>query len=259
MKSLSFHPGVREDPHLFVSYARADAAVVMQDLDILRAAGLACWHDERIPVGVLWREELARRIEESSAVISFFSTQSVRSQHCAEELSFAIDRGKPIICVYLEQVALTPGLQMSVGHRQGLIRYALTPSVYRDKLVEAAQRAIRPDPGAEPPSTVFLPDTLVLRYAGRTAVMPAGYTGMFTVGRSPDCNLVADASFISRRHGHFRSVGNAFEYRDASRNGTLLKTPEGEKLIHREVVKLPESGQLVVGDLTIEFECGPPV
>jgi hypothetical protein len=255
MKSSSFEHGVREDPQLFVSYARADAGVVLHDLDLLRAAGVAFWHDERIPVGTPWREELARRIEECSAVISFLSRRSVRSQHCTEELSFAIDRRKPLICVYLEQVALTPGLQMSVGHRQALIRYSLTPSEYRDKLVDAAHRATRPDPNAEPPSTVFLPGTLMLRYGGCTAAVPAGFPGMFTVGRSPDCNVITDSSFISRRHGHFRAVGGAFEYRDTSRNGTLLKAPEGERLIHGEAVELPESGQLMVGDLTIEFEC----
>ena len=46
-----------EQSYLFVSYAHADAAVVMNDLAVLGAEGINFWRDDAIPGGVEWREE----------------------------------------------------------------------------------------------------------------------------------------------------------------------------------------------------------
>jgi TIR domain/FHA domain len=252
MRSASVH---QDSPvgDLFVSYARADAAVVTHDIGILREAGLDSWYDEHLPAGVLWREELARRIEGCGAVLCFLSKQSVASQYCTAEWTFAADSRKPLICIYLEDVALTPGLSMSIGRHQGLIRYALEPAAYRDKLIDAARRALMPDTSSGP-STLFLPETLLLRHADRSAIVPAGFSELFSVGRGADCNLIIESAFISRRHGYFKALGGAFVYRDESRNGTILKTDTEEQLLHGESTTLPRVGRLVIGDVTIEFE-----
>ena len=51
-------------PAVFISYARADAALVNRLVDDLRAAGHACWIDtSNIPGGEVWLEAIAAGIK----------------------------------------------------------------------------------------------------------------------------------------------------------------------------------------------------
>ena len=253
-----------EQSYLFVSYAHADAAIVMSDLVVLGVEGINCWHDEAIPGGAQWREEVARRLAASSGVLCFLSKNSARSAHCVSEITFAIDEGKPLICVYLEAFTLPAGLRMSLSPRQGLYRYSI-PAIadYHEKLVRAALSAAAPStPVTEIPPTRLLPDALVLEYGDRQNVIPANFSGRFSIGRDRDCQLRIDSDFISRHHGYVKVHRGTFQYCDQSRNGSLLKTSSIEQLVHRTEVTLPEAGQLNIGDVTISFEVirsGDPV
>ncbi len=241
--------------YLFVTYAHADADVVLADLQVLQRGGVETWHDEGIPGGAIWRDELARRIKQSCGVLCFLSHHSVGSEYCMQEIGFAIDEAKQFICVYVEPLVLTPGLQMSLSHRQALIRYAIAEPAYHDKLLQAARHlANPPDHVADIPETRLLPDVLIIEYEDRRNLVPADFGGRYTIGRGQDCQLKVDSDFISRHHGFITSDHGAFRYRDQSRNGSVLKSSDGEQLIHVSEVTLPSSGQLKIGNVTISFE-----
>ncbi len=241
--------------YLFVTYAHADAEVVLADMQALRDGGIETWYDDGIPGGAMWRDELARRIRQSSGVVCFISRHSVGSEYCTQEIGFAIDEGKQFICVYVEPVVLAPGLQMSLSHRQALIRYAIDEPAYRDKLLQAARHLATPaDHAVNIPETRLLPDVLIIQYEDRKSLVPADFSGRYTIGRGQDCQLKVNSDFISRHHGFIVSDRGAFRYRDQSRNGSVLKSSDGEQLVHVSEVTLPNSGELRIGNVTISFE-----
>jgi hypothetical protein len=240
---------------LFISYARADATTVLVDVAALQTAGVTVWYDDAIPGGVLWREELARRIAGARGVVCFLSANFLRSQYCIAELSFAIDETIPLVCVYLEPLTLTAGLRMSIGHRQALLRYALSSEDYLERLVAAVGHSLTPAAAdsVELPTTYLLPDSLSIRYGQRSYTVPAHFGGRFLVGRSPECQLLIESNFISRRHGYFTVQHGDFRYTDQSSNGSVLKTTDAEVLVHGDAVTLPHTGELRLGDVTIAF------
>ncbi len=249
------HRPVTSSRYLFVSYARSDSAVVMKDLAVLEAASIAVWRDTDIPGGAIWRDQLAHRIADSAAMICFMSRDSIASKYCTQELTLAVDEDKPLICIHLEPLVLPVGLRMTIGSRQALLRHELLDHLYREKLIDAAARALNPtDQPTDLPSTELLPNSLRLRYKEESFVIPFAHSGIYELGRSSECQLRIESNFISRRHGHFKWLRGAFRYRDHSVNGTILETPEGERLISNEEVVLPSGGALKIGDCTIQFE-----
>jgi len=240
---------------LFISYARADADAVLADVAALRMAGVSVWYDEAIPGGVLWREELAQRIAGARGVVCFLSANFLRSQYCIAEISFAIDETIPLVCVYLEPLTLSAGLRMSVGHRQGLLRYTMPQEQYLERFVAAVRQITTPASAdaSELPSTYLFRNSLSIRYGQLSYTVPAHFGGRFLVGRSPECQLLIDSNFISRHHGYFTSQHGDFRYTDQSSNGSVLKTTAAEALVHGDAVTLPDAGELRLGDVTIAF------
>lgn len=251
------------DGTIFVSYAHDDSDVVNRDLNWLASRDINVWHDTRLRGGVVWREEIAEKIAAARAVLCFVSRASLRSEICRQELDFALDENKPLLCVFLEQQALSPGLRLSLGHRQGLHRYLLSESEFQQKLLEAARHLVTPhrvpdtrDQGE--PLTRMLPDSLVLQFESREIVLPSSFDGFFSIGRSALCQLTIESPYASTQHGYIRCHRGEYHYRDESRNGTTLVTHEGESLVQNEEVALPRSGALQIGDILIRFQRGEP-
>lgn len=64
-----------------------------------------------------------------------------------------------------------------------------------------------------------------------------------TLGRAPDCDLVARAPFVSRQHAVISFKGGRIELTDQSSLGTyVLLGDDYEFLVHRETVVLPMQG-----------------
>ena len=79
-----------DQPYIFVSYAHQDSADVYPDITWLHQRGFNVWYDEGIPPGEVWREELARSIEDCAAALYFVSPRSVTSENCLKEVNFAL-------------------------------------------------------------------------------------------------------------------------------------------------------------------------
>lgn len=108
---------------------------------------------------------------------------------------------------------------------------------------------------------------LVLHYRGREIVIHEG-GGEFTIGRSEDCDLVADGPFVSRSHATIKVQRGSFHLVDHSANGTYV-TYDGDApiFLKRQNLQLRNSGEISLNPLKMEiavepikFHCGgkPP-
>ena len=103
---------------------------VYAELRRLNDQGFNIWYDEGITPSARWSEELARAIENSSAFLAFISPDFVASDTCLNELDFALNRKLPLLAVHLEETTLPSGVELSLGGKQAILRYAIEPEVY---------------------------------------------------------------------------------------------------------------------------------
>jgi hypothetical protein len=124
-----------DEPFVFVCYAHDDAEIVYQELTWLRDHGVNIWYDEGITPGEEFPERLGKAILGASLVLFYISPRSVGSRHCRNEVFFSLDRETPVLAVHLEKTALPPGLALSTGTAQAIMRYEHKPAAYCRKLL----------------------------------------------------------------------------------------------------------------------------
>ncbi len=96
-------------PDAFLSYSRRDAEAAGRLVGLLEAAGKDVWIDRAdIPAASRWRDELARAIEVSDAVIALVTPAWAASENCRQELEHADAAGKRILPVLAEPVNAVP-------------------------------------------------------------------------------------------------------------------------------------------------------
>lgn len=96
--------GLPEKPDLFICYSRRDTQRVEPLLDALRAAGKELWFDlEDIPASAEWRDRVDQGIAGSDAFTFMLSDHSLRSAQCRRELDKALEYGKRLIVVKLDE------------------------------------------------------------------------------------------------------------------------------------------------------------
>lgn len=108
----------KREPTVFLSYARADAAVVEQVAQRLGAAGLGVWLDKmNLEAGMNWMQEIERELSVVDFVVFFISPNSVKSGWAKRELQVALHRqvsgegGAVILPVILEDADVPPLLR----------------------------------------------------------------------------------------------------------------------------------------------------
>ncbi|TNF89237.1 MAG: TIR domain-containing protein [Gammaproteobacteria bacterium] len=135
------HPPIQsyqgDEPFVFVSYSHADEALVYPLLQALAASGINVWFDEGVTPGERWTASLASAIEECAAFLMLISRQSVASDHCVNEVQFALNRSKPFLAVHLEKTTLPPHLELSIGHRQAILAHRVPPGALADRVAAA--------------------------------------------------------------------------------------------------------------------------
>jgi hypothetical protein len=165
-----------DEDYVFVCYAHADSEIVYPELSSLNDLGVRLWYDEGISAGRVWRSELAERISGASCLLAYISLASLASGHCQRELHYALDNGKKIVPVYLDDVSLTPDLELGLALVQALKRYERRPN-YLESLNAALGAANRPSepvseiratPGARRTGLMLLSVVLVLCKIPRT-------------------------------------------------------------------------------------------
>ena len=111
------------EPYIFVSYAHSDNDKVLALIEALQNRGFRIWYDIGIEVGSEWPEYIARHLLNSSCVIGFISPAAAASHNCKSEITYAIDKRKPFLCIYLEDFELSPGMEMQLGTLQAIYYY----------------------------------------------------------------------------------------------------------------------------------------
>jgi hypothetical protein len=119
---------------VFVSYAHADQTEIEDVIAHIRSDGMKVWSDFEITPGAEWRAQVARAVQSCSAFVLCVSRASLESRHCVQEISFAVDEGRPILVVYLEQVELPVSLRMALNQRQAIFKFKETHESFRKKL-----------------------------------------------------------------------------------------------------------------------------
>jgi len=86
-----FNACTGDAPYIFVCYTHDDMNAVYPEIQRLHEAGVRIWYDEAISPGTRWSDELARALSKASLVLFFCTPRSVESQHCQDEVNFALD------------------------------------------------------------------------------------------------------------------------------------------------------------------------
>lgn len=115
-----------EMPYIFVSYAHKDSPKVLPIIKQLQDANYRIWYDSGIEVGSEWPEYIASHLSSSRCVLVFMSKNSSDSINCRQEITFAINKSKKLIVVYLEDFILPSGLEMQLCTIQSLFYYQIT-------------------------------------------------------------------------------------------------------------------------------------
>ena len=117
-------------PYIFVSYAHIDANKVFPELIRFHNQGYNIWYDQGISPGSEWPEEIEEALEKSSLFVVFISSHAVESRNVRNEINFALDEGKPLIAIYLEETRLKYGLKLGMGSIQGILKYSMHEDEY---------------------------------------------------------------------------------------------------------------------------------
>jgi hypothetical protein len=96
----------------FLSYSRADESFALRFATDLRSNSVALWVDQfDIRPSEHWDRAIERAVRDCCGLIVILSPRSVTSDNVADEISFAIDSGKPVLPVMIERC--TPPLRIT--------------------------------------------------------------------------------------------------------------------------------------------------
>ena len=141
---------------LFVSYTRADEALVRLIREDLDRLGRSVWMDHQIHGGESWWREIIREIQRAELFVFALSNHSWRSKPCRLELRYAERLGIPVLPL---QVGPLDSMFISLAERQ-IIDYRGRTADAVVRLVSAlneltAQPVVLPDPLPAPPEVPF--------------------------------------------------------------------------------------------------------
>ncbi len=124
-----------KDPYVFVCYAHRNSEEVYSDLSWMREQNIDIWYDEGVSPGRQWRDDVADAINQCSVFLIFMSRAAVESTHCRKEINFALQAGKNLLVVYLEQTELPAGLLLAIGDLQAVMKDGISREDYERKVL----------------------------------------------------------------------------------------------------------------------------
>lgn len=111
----SFKPYEGNEKYIFISYShQSNSALIVPILERLNQEGFRIWYDDSIEWGSEWPEEVAFHLSNCEVCLAFLSNESVVSLNCRQEIYYALKKRKHILPIYLEEVDLSDGMDMSL-------------------------------------------------------------------------------------------------------------------------------------------------
>ena len=133
-----FKPYEGDKPYIFISYAHADNDAVLPIVSDMHSRGYNIWYDEGIEVGSEWQECIASHLADAHLVVAFISNAYMRSDNCRREMHYAQSKKIKTINIFIEDTALTPGMELQIGNIFALMKYTYPSDEYfYDKLYSA--------------------------------------------------------------------------------------------------------------------------
>lgn len=118
------------EPFIFISYAHADLDEVMRIITDMHGRGFRLWYDEGIEAGEEWQESIASHLVDADLMIAFISNAFMASDNCRKEMSFALSKKKKVISIFLEDTALSPGMELQLGNIFAIMKYTYPSEGY---------------------------------------------------------------------------------------------------------------------------------
>ena len=125
------------EPYVFISYARLDKDKVYEEIKRFNDAGYNVWYDEGITPGNEWSDAIAEALAKCAVFVVMLTPTSAPREAVLNEISFALDEGKPFLAIYLEETELPPGLRLRISRKQAILKYNMTDEEYEFKYIEA--------------------------------------------------------------------------------------------------------------------------
>ncbi len=126
MQRCAFTPYEGQKPYIFISYAHKDAHLVFPVLEELDRRGYRVWYDDGIAPGSEWPENIAQHLDGCSLTLAFLSPNSVASDNCRREMTFALSKRKPFLGIMLQPTEMSLGMEMQLSAQQCIMKYTYT-------------------------------------------------------------------------------------------------------------------------------------
>lgn len=120
-----------DENYVFVSYSHKDKAEVYPIIRAMQENGYNVWFDEGIAPSSEWDEYIAMHTDGANFFIAMVSSEYLASPFCIKELKFACNYlHKKILLIYLEEVELSLGLQLTTTDLQAMKKYEISDTSY---------------------------------------------------------------------------------------------------------------------------------
>lgn len=104
-----------KDKYVFFSYAHKDKGIAYGMIERMVRRGFRVWYDSGLHPGDDWPEVIGEHLQNSAACICLMTKNSMESHNCKNELNYAVESGKTIIPILVDDVRLSPGVKMQIG------------------------------------------------------------------------------------------------------------------------------------------------
>ncbi|MDO4868831.1 MAG: FHA domain-containing protein [Bacillota bacterium] len=230
--------------YIFASYCHEDEDRVYPCIEMMARDGCRIWFDEGIIPGDEWRETIAEHLAGCEVFVAFITENSMTSHNCRSEINFAVQKNKEIITLFLDDVKLSPGMEMVLSNVQGIYRsrYASVQEfisrAYENERIQGCRGEFRPEiiPGLfeETESTLTLTIGIAQNeYSRKQSFLYRVGTGdkiyitkdIFSLGRSKSQSdyTLEGSKTVSRKHATLRRINGRYTITDnESLNHTIL-------------------------------------
>lgn len=140
--------------YIFISYAHKDSDTVLPMITYMQEQGFRVWFDSGVEAGTEWPEYIAEHLENAAVVLVLMSNAATASRNCRDEINFALDMGKDMLVVHLEEAKLTAGMRLRLSAIQAIFRHrskteeAFLAELCKTKLLQCCRVQVTPSPAA---------------------------------------------------------------------------------------------------------------
>ncbi len=144
---------------VFVSYTSTDREIAYEIVDYLEANDISCFIAPRdVEGGKAYASILMKALEECYLVLLVASEAINTSDHVLNEVDVIIEKGKPLLPVFIEDFKLSDDYRYYLGRKQWVVAYPEHTSKYFDKIytnvLENLPKKLAPQPPAEEPKGI---------------------------------------------------------------------------------------------------------